>query len=159
MNREEKQQLVRKLFKEGKNMREIAKEAHMSFGDIGSITRKENEASEPESKAKSKETQALELFKKGKKPVDVSIIMDLNPSEVVQIYNQFWELKSLYQLLDFYRKVKADTSLLLKIHEVVKKNDLSKKDIINIVDYADKYHFLKEEVDELGRQFSKLLKQ
>lgn len=160
MNREEKRQLVCQLYeKEGKTMREIAKEVHMSFGDIGKIIKKFNEKSEPKTKEKSKESQALELFKKGKNPVDVSITMDLNPSEVVQIYNQFWELKGLYQLLDLYKKVKADTSLLLKIHDVVKKYNLTKKDIIHIVDYVDKRNFLKEDVHELEQQFDYLLRQ
>ena len=37
MNRQEKQELVSRLYKEGKTMREISKEVHMSFSDIGSI--------------------------------------------------------------------------------------------------------------------------
>lgn len=159
MNREEKHQLVCKLFKEGKTMREMAKEVHMSFCDIGKITKKLHQEKEPMIKEKSKESQALELFKKGKNPVDVSITMDLNPSEVVQIYNQFWELKGLHQLLDLYRKVKADTSLLLKVYEVVKKYSLTKKDLINIVNWADEFLFLKEEIQEMEEQFKDLLKQ
>jgi hypothetical protein len=159
MNREEKRQLVCQLYKDGKTMREIAKEVHMSFSHIGSITKNLNDESESKTKEKSKESQALELFKKGKNPVDVSITIDLNPSEVVQIYGQFWELRGLYNLLDLYKMVKADTSLLMRVHDVVKKYDLSKKDIINIVYYADKYCFLKEEVDDLEMQFDHLMKQ
>ena len=159
MNREEKERLVIKLFKEGRTMREIAKEVHMSFGDIGKITKKLNEESEPKIKEKSIESQALKLFKKGKNPVDVSIIMDLNPSEVVQIYNQFWELKGLHQLLHLYKMVKDEISLLMRVHNVVKKYNLTKKDIINIVNWAGKFDFLKEEVDELERQFDHLMKQ
>ena len=40
MNRQEKHQLVVQLYNEGKTMRDIAKEAHMSFGDIGTIIKK-----------------------------------------------------------------------------------------------------------------------
>jgi hypothetical protein len=64
LNREEKRQLVLQLYKEGKTMREIAKEAHMSFGDIGSITKKLNEQLEPKSKEISIESHALKLFRK-----------------------------------------------------------------------------------------------
>ena len=149
MNREEKRQLVCRLYKEGKTMREIAKEVHMSFGDIGYITKKENEEKAPKCREKSRESQALKLFKKGKNPVDVSIIMDLNPSEVVQIYRQFWELNGLYNLIDLYKMVKANTSLLMRVHDVVKKYDLERKDIINIVKFADEYSFLEEEIQEL----------
>ncbi len=58
MNREEKRQLVCKLYKEGKTMREISKEAHMSFSDIGPITKKLNEELEPKRKKISEESQA-----------------------------------------------------------------------------------------------------
>jgi len=68
LNREEKRQLVCQLYKEGKTMREIAKEAHMSFGDIGSITKILNEELEPKKKETSKESQALK-FKKSQKPI------------------------------------------------------------------------------------------
>ena len=47
-------------------MRVIAKEAHMSFGDIGSIIKKVNQELEPKDMQLSKESQALKLFKKGK---------------------------------------------------------------------------------------------
>jgi methyl-accepting chemotaxis protein len=159
MNREEKRQLVIKLFKEGKTMREICKVVHMSFGDIGSITRKENEEKNPKRMEKSQESQALKLFKKGKDPVDVVISLDLSPSKAAEIYKEFWELKGLYGLLQLFEKIKHDISLLLRVYEIVKKYDLTKKDIINIVKYADEYDFLKEEIEELGGQFSSLLKQ
>ena len=159
MNREEKRELVVKLHQEGRTMREIAKEVHMSFGDIGSITRKEDEDKEPKIMEESQESQALKLFRKGKNPVDVAITLDLSPSKAEGIYKEFWKLRGLYKLHDFYELVKHDISLLVKVHDIVKKYDLDKKDIINIVNFADKYIFLKEEINELEIQFDDLLKQ
>jgi intein-encoded DNA endonuclease-like protein len=40
MNRDEKEQYVIRLYKENKSTREIAKLTHMSFRDIGAITKK-----------------------------------------------------------------------------------------------------------------------
>jgi transposase len=40
MNREEKEQYVIRLYKENKSTREIAKLAHVSFRDIGTIIKK-----------------------------------------------------------------------------------------------------------------------
>jgi DNA-binding NarL/FixJ family response regulator len=40
LNRTEKEQRVIELYKQGKTIREIAQEVHMSFADIGSIIRK-----------------------------------------------------------------------------------------------------------------------
>jgi hypothetical protein len=40
LNRTEKEQRVIELYQQGKTIREIAQEIHMSFGDIGAIVRK-----------------------------------------------------------------------------------------------------------------------
>lgn len=159
MNREEKHQLVVKLFNEGKTMREIAKQAHMSFGDIGAIIKKINEESEPKIKKKSQEAQALQVFRKGKNPVDVAITLDLPPSDTAEIYKQFWKLKGLHNLLELFETINHDTSFLTRVNDVVKKYDLTKKDIINIVNFADEYNFLEEEIQELREQFNDLLRE
>jgi transcriptional regulator len=40
LNRTEKEQRVIELYQQGKNIREIAQEVHMSFANIGAIERK-----------------------------------------------------------------------------------------------------------------------
>jgi len=86
LNRQDKEQLVIKLHQEGKTIREISSVAHLSFSDIGKIIRKidghDDHAETKDLKNKSKDTQALFLFSKGKKPIDVSIELDLPASEV-----------------------------------------------------------------------------
>jgi len=159
MDREEKHQLVCKLYKEGKTMREIAKEVHMSFSDIGSITKNLKEKLETKRKEISIESQALKLFRKRRNPVDVAILLDLPPSKAAGIYKQFWKLRGLYNLLYLYEQVKPDISLLVKVHDVVKKYNLTKKDIINIVRYADKNLYLKDEIEKLEWQLNSILKQ
>jgi len=159
MNREEKHELVSQLYKEGKTMREISKEVHMSFSDISSIIKKLNGDLEPKRKEISKESLALKLFRKGKDPVDVAITLDLSPSAVAEIYKEFWKLRGLCSLLHLFERVKPDISLLLRVNDVVKKYHLTKKDIIHIVNYADERIFLKEDIEELREQFDSLLKQ
>ena len=156
MNRQEKQELVSRLYKEGKTMREISKEVHMSFGDIGSITKKLNGNLEPKRKEISKESQALKLFRKGKNPVDVAISLDVSASKAAGIYKQFWKLRGLYKLLQLYELVKSDISLLVKVHDIVKKYNLEKKDIINIVRYAPKHLYLKDEIEKLECQLDSI---
>ncbi|MGH9982385.1 MAG: hypothetical protein ACRD8W_00325 [Nitrososphaeraceae archaeon] len=39
LTRSEKEELVKQLYEEGKTVREIAKEVHMSFGPIENITK------------------------------------------------------------------------------------------------------------------------
>jgi hypothetical protein len=157
MNRQEKQELVSRLYKEGKTMREIAKEVHMSFSDIGYITKKPNGNLEPKRKEISKESEALKLFSEGKSPVDVAISLDVSASKAAGIYKQFWKLRGLYKLHCLYEQVKPDISLLGKVHDVVKKYNLEKKDIINIVRYAPKHLYLIDEIENLEWQLDSIL--
>ena len=76
MNLEEKKNLVIQLHNEGKPQREIAKIAHMSIRDISKIIRKFEGIPEE----KSVETQALDLFYQGKKPIVVAVALNLNAS-------------------------------------------------------------------------------
>ena len=69
MNLEEKKNLVIQLHKDGKSQREIAQAARMSVRDISKIIRKIEGIPEE----KSIETQALDLFYQGKKPIEVAV--------------------------------------------------------------------------------------
>jgi hypothetical protein len=89
LNRREKEALVIQLYQQGKTMREIAEAAHLSFSDIGAITKRidghnniDIDADTKDLKNKSKDAQALYLFSIGKKPIEVAIELDLPPSVV-----------------------------------------------------------------------------
>jgi hypothetical protein len=85
--------------------------------------------------------------------------MNSNPAEVAEIYKQFWKLNGLHKLLYLYEILKIDISLLAKVHDVMKEYNLSKEDIINIVDYAGDYDYLIEEVEEQKRQLNHVLEE
>jgi hypothetical protein len=95
MNRAEKEQYVIQLYKENKSTREIAKLTHMSFRDIGAITKKvktdgeRGSLEEDDVKSKSKTTQAIKLFSELKTPVEVAIALDLPSDEVRKIYQEY----------------------------------------------------------------------
>jgi hypothetical protein len=87
-SREEREVCVIELYKQGKTIREIAQEVHMSFGGIGAIIRKlageENnnkEEVEQQKVEQSKETQAFKLFLEGKNSVEVVIALDIKAQE------------------------------------------------------------------------------
>ena len=83
LSRVEKEQRVIELYKQGRSIREIAHEVHMSFAGIGSIIRKvtglqdnDKNKSKEQDKAPttlSKDSQAFALFSDGKKPIEVAI--------------------------------------------------------------------------------------
>jgi uncharacterized coiled-coil protein SlyX len=140
MNRTEKEQYVIQLYKENKSTREIAKLTHMSFRDIGIITKKAKLGAEGERgplqedddiKSKSKTTQAIKLFSELKTPVEVAIALDLPVDQVRAIYRDYWELEGMHGLVMIYEEAKYDIYDLLRLHRIVKVLGLEKRDIIS----------------------------
>ena len=94
LNKKEKEELVVKLHQENKTIRQIAEILHMSFKDIGSIIRridgKDDDDEGIDLSKKSKTTQAMYLFKSGKKPLEVAIDLDISASEIEDILQEYW---------------------------------------------------------------------
>jgi hypothetical protein len=105
LSRTEREKSVIELCQQGKTIREIAHEVHMSFADIGAIKRKvtglQDDNNKPKEQDKipittlSKETQAFALFSDGKKPIEVAIELDLGADSVDRLYQQFWSRRTL----------------------------------------------------------------
>jgi hypothetical protein len=133
MNRTEKEQYVIQLYKENKSTREIAKLTHMSFRDIGIITKKERGPlqEDDDTKSKSKTTQAIKLLSELKTPVEVAIALDLPADQVLTIYREFWELEGMHGLVMIYEEAKYDIYDLLRLHRIAKVLGLEKHDIIS----------------------------
>jgi hypothetical protein len=144
LNRRDKEQLVIELHSQGKNIRQIAATAHLSFSGIGSIIRKidgrENQdeiAGNREIKNKSKDTQALFLISSGKKPIEVAVELDLTASVVQDILEEYWALNDLGELAFVYNEIKAYLPSFLLLFRCLKKSKmLSEKQISNILKYV-----------------------
>jgi DNA-binding CsgD family transcriptional regulator len=100
LNKKEKEELVAKLYLDGKTIREIACQAHLSFGTIGKIIRRINgldndEIPSDEMRGKSKSAQAMNLFLHGKRPVEVAIELDLSANEIEEMQQEFWVLNGI----------------------------------------------------------------
>ena len=82
MTREEREQSVIRLYNEGRTFKDIAKEMHMSFRDIGAIIKKAKLEAERErgysivEEPKSPESKAFRMFSQGKSPLEVAIALD-----------------------------------------------------------------------------------
>ena len=83
-----KKDLVIQLHKEGKNIRDIAKAAHLSFTAIGKIIRESKGMIDPKPE-KSITSRAFELFEKGMSLVEVAIELDLSPEEAENIHQGY----------------------------------------------------------------------
>jgi hypothetical protein len=165
LNRQDKEQLVIELHSQGKNIRQIAAAAHLSFGDIGSIIRKiDGRESEDRVKGnkdiknKSKDTQALFLFSCGKKPIEVAVELDLTATEVHDIQEEYWALNDLHELTLVYNEVKTFLPSFLQLFRCLKKcKMLSERQISNILKYigddlpklTDRIHCLRNDIINL----------
>jgi len=140
MNREEKEQYVIQLYKENRTTREIAKLMHMSFRDIGIITKKVKLEANGERgpleeddniKSKSKTTQAFKLFAEFKSPIDVIVALDLPANQVRPIYEEYLELDGMSRLARIFEEAKYDLDDLLRLHRMAKVLGMEKHDIIS----------------------------
>ena len=103
----EREKLVIDLYyNQGKNVREIAQEARMSFRDIGTILKKgqvnhgiitimDNGNKSNNKSPNEKATQAYKLFSKGTKLSDVAIELGLREKVASKLFSEFLRLKGL----------------------------------------------------------------
>ena len=168
MTREEREEYVVQLYKEGKGVRDIAELVHMSFRDIGVIVNKAKLQAERErgynnidTQPKSDESRAFKLFSEGKSPVEVAIQLDLAADRVRAIYREYCELTCRYRLAQIYDEGRYDLRGLLRLHKIVKDIRLGEKEIIKVLELAKydelqnlqwKVEYLRNEVNMLENE-------
>jgi hypothetical protein len=139
-NKQEKEELVIRLHKEGKTIREIAHIVHLSFTDIGKIIRKLNGQNNNDGidlKDKSNETRAIYLFSIGKSPLEVAIELNMSASEVHNMQEEFWALNQLHDLAFAYGEIKNFLPSFLKLfHSLREYGMLNEEYLINFLKYA-----------------------
>jgi hypothetical protein len=142
MNREQREQYVIQLWKAGRTVREIAGLVHMSFRDIGAITNKVKLQAERETghtveepQPKSDDSRAFKLFSEGKSPVEVVIALDLPAQYVEAKYQEYWECKRMFELVQIYEEAKYHLHELLRLHRI-KRLGMEEHDIRNIFELA-----------------------
>jgi hypothetical protein len=143
LNRQEKEDYVIRLYKEGNSIRQIAELVHMSFRDIGAITNKvklqadhERGYAVEDTQPKSPEANAFKLFSEGKSPIDVAIALDEPGDRVRYMYREYWELTGRYKLAQIYDGARYDLPELLRLDKIVKDLGMDGHDIKNIFELA-----------------------
>ncbi len=109
---EEKKKLVIQRRNEGVTIRKIAKETHLSFSTIGKIWRERDgqKESKPE---KSVTSRAFFLFEQNRSLVDVTLELDLNPTEAEKIHESYLRLKGLDKIANYSQSVEKHISSFL----------------------------------------------
>jgi DNA-binding transcriptional MerR regulator len=123
LTRDEKERLVLDLYNRRTSIREIAREAGMSFRDIGRIIDKEEkkkEAMEGQVQQITQSTQAYKLFSEGSTPEEVAIALNLRQPQVTELYTEHWRLKGLYMLDQIYEEIKDDIGSFVNMYRLAK---------------------------------------
>jgi hypothetical protein len=163
--RQEKERLVIDLYNQGKTIREISKEVRISFRDIGAILRKESEKEQNEKQSLSPSSQAYKLFSEGKTPIKVAIALNLTESETTRFYEEFLNLKQMYDLQMVYEELGGDIVHFLKLYNLSKDAHMKPEHVINLLKISNeylplleqKYRKLLKETDSLDSEKQKLV--
>ena len=158
--REEKERLVLDLYNRRTPIRVIAKEAGMSFRDIGAIKKKaeeEKEASKEQAEKVSQSTQAYKLFSEGKSPVQVAIALNLQEPEVAKFYVEYWRLVQYYSLSRIYEEIKDGIGYFVRLYRLAKVARMGVEQVVKVIEIANndlplvehKCERRKREVDDL----------
>ena len=151
LNKKEKEELVIKLYQDGKPIRKIARQAHLSFGSIGNIIKMINNNGDDNCSSSSKSTKALWMFKNGKRPIDVAIELDISASEVEELQQEFWALNQLYELGFLFNEIKNYLPSFIKLFNLLKRNKMLGDGYISkFLRYADyDLPFLEDKIQKL----------
>jgi transposase len=152
MTRQERERLVLDLYNQGKTIREIAKEARMSFRDIGIILNKtlkeKTEATKEQGQDNNREqrnqqenlslsAQAYKLFSDRKTPLEVAIALNLKESEATKFYREYWKLKQRHNLNMVYEETNGDIEPFLRLYKLVKAKGMGPKQVVDSLAIAN----------------------
>ena len=158
LSRNSKERKVIELYEKGMNIRNIAKRVHLSFGDIGQITRKHSgdEQSIEKSKKYSKHSQALELFHNGESILGVATKLGLTDLEAMAEQKQYRRLIGDDRFCGLYDATKGDLGPYRLLHAELTNANLTAKDAIEGLTYSRKLNFMKSECAWLTNELQRL---
>jgi hypothetical protein len=138
-SRQEREERVLDLhFNQNKNYRQIAKEMKMSVRDIGEIVNRAKQEKERQ-EHKALFVQAYELFSKGKKPLEVAIILNIGEAPATTYYWQYLKLVQLDDITQIYRELGTGIWDLVRLCKEAKAAKMGIPQVINLLRIANGY--------------------
>ena len=162
MTRKEKEEIVIKLANQGQSTREIAKVAHVSLRDIGTILRRyvgeeETATADSQGKSLSLNSKAFKLFRENKDLVDVAIALDMDADEVLDLHDDYLRLSNMHRLMSLYREMGDDIEHLVYLYNQLECYGLAnRKDISYILQQEEKLKNLDKELYETAGEVGRL---
>jgi transposase len=142
----EKRRNVIELRKEGKTIREIAKQMHKSSRTVMDILKDNNSKEEREESRKKEQeqqnavqsnyTKALRLFKEGKSLLDVTIELGVFAEETKKAFFDFWEMSSVDDFRGVYEDIKPYLPDLMSLWKTIIEKGLGVKSVLFAIQHA-----------------------
>lgn len=135
LSRSEKEQRIIELYADGRTIREIAREVHMSFSPISAVIRKasgESNCDDNSKPSRPKETEVLKLFEKGKTPVEVAIT-GIDMSETENLYLGYLRLKNLYHLVSIYNELKNQLPSFVRFFKLLRSGGIREEEAVELI--------------------------
>jgi transcriptional regulator len=159
----EKEKYVLQLREAGKTYRDIAHELLISPREISKILKKANGEIEEKERRKivlSKTAQALQLFKKGKSPTEVTIKLDLSPEEAQSLYLKYLSLNNLHHFVETFKEFDNDSLQdFIDCYDYIKENGIGKEEIVKSIRMSNDLPNIKEEYQDISDQLPELQKE
>lgn len=159
LNQKEKENLVTDLLNKGHTVKQISKQAHVSFSDIAKIKRKvtgEEAIEKTKETKKSLTAQSFELLLEGKSPIEVAVILDLRTEEVLRIFNDFLLLQNMHKVVRILKEYRYNLAPFLKLFHYLKKNSTKTEDIKHAMDNINDINALKQQKEYLKEEVESL---
>jgi hypothetical protein len=140
LTRQQRERLVLDLYNHGKNTREIAEEARMSFSAIGAILKKaekEKEVQGAQEQKLSLSSQAYKLFSEHKSLAQVAIALNLREPEVTKFYMEYCKLTQLDSLCRIYDKIKDDIYPFVNLYILSKVARMDAQQVVRLLTIAN----------------------
>lgn len=160
----EKEKHVLKLRKEeNKTYKQIAHELRISPREISRILKEDNGKEEAKERKKivlSKTTQALQLFKRGKSPIDVAIKLDFSLQEVQILYHDYLISNDRHHFVQAFNEFDNDSLRdFIEYDRFMKENGIGKKETIEGIKKSNDYPKIKDEHDAISNELKELKRQ
>ena len=126
----EKKDLVIKLAEDGLTTMEIAKQVRINLSNIGKILREYTGEKWSVDKKPTSDSQAFQMFRDGKSPLDVSISLNLDTESTLYLYQNYAQLSNLGDFIQIYNTIGKDLPIFIHLFQSLKINGLATVEFI-----------------------------
>ncbi len=111
------------------------------------MTGDDEDEKEQRFESKSDYSRAFKMFQDGRPLTEVAIELDIESPTVICYYSDYLKLVNMQRLVNIYNNVKDDLPLFLRLYRRIKKEGLSKHQIIELLKTPDRLLDLKKKVN------------